>query len=180
MENVNEMERFHPLVYVFGVPPQDDASNDVRFEMACAECPTGENTSNQGAVKVQYPNRIPECEPVPRGVMSLSSGTTVEMITLERGFFRTSETSRDILECHRQSSCIGGNDATNYCAPGYEGPCEFDRRLETCPLKYIPEHSRCDVSHNTAMERQTVSACCLPVSYLFDSVGPLDEELTTP
>lgn len=105
------------------IEPQESASTKTRFEVACAECSTAASNTPEG-VEVRHENEIPSCKDLPTGAKAVASGTTVEGIVLETGYFRTSNDSHAVLECHRRRACVGGDDANNYCAIGYEGPCK--------------------------------------------------------
>ena len=74
-------------------------------------------------VEVQI-DEEPVCAEPPLGATAPLEGTTVANITLEKGYFRTSNKSHDILQCYQKHACLGGNDTDDYCAPGYNGPCE--------------------------------------------------------
>ena len=65
-----------------------------------------------------------DCKEWPTGVNSSSEGTLVTTLELRGGYYRTSNTSHTVLECHRQDSCVGGPNASEYCSDGYKGPCE--------------------------------------------------------
>ena len=67
---------------------------------------------------------VSDCKDIPKGAVPSSAGMTLATLELERGFYRTSSESHEVLECHRKDSCIGGLNASNYCAAGYEGPCK--------------------------------------------------------
>ena len=68
---------------------------------------------------------VPVCAVVPEGVNTTGdSGMTLETLNLMSGFFRTSDESREVLECYREEACMGGSIAGRYCAEGYAGPCE--------------------------------------------------------
>ena len=68
---------------------------------------------------------VPFCEVVPGGVNTTGiSGMTLETLNLMPGFYRTSNKSREVLECHREDVCLGGSNADTYCAEGYAGLCE--------------------------------------------------------
>ena len=52
-------------------------------------------------------------------------GVVVETLSIERGFWRASNKSEDILACYNADACNGGQTgADGFCAPGYQGPCE--------------------------------------------------------
>ena len=68
---------------------------------------------------------VPVCAVVPEGVNTTgNSGMTLETLNLMSGFFRTSNESREVLECYREEACKGGSNVGRYCAEGYAGPCE--------------------------------------------------------
>ena len=68
---------------------------------------------------------VPVCAVVPDGVNTTgNSGMTLETLELMSGFFRTSNESREVLECYREEACMGGSTAGSYCADGYAGPCK--------------------------------------------------------
>lgn len=54
---------------------------------------------------------------------SLTPNGTLETLDLERGYWRSSSTSREIRECYEADSCVGGTGG--YCGAGYDGPCEY-------------------------------------------------------
>ena len=68
---------------------------------------------------------VPVCELVPDGVKTTGhSGMTLETLDLMPGSFRTSNKSKEVLECYREEACKGGSIAGSYCEKGYTGPCE--------------------------------------------------------
>lgn len=68
---------------------------------------------------------IPVCADLPKGVNAASSGTTLSSLDLEKGYYRVSAESHVVVECLNEDACLGGRIAGQYCAPGYEGPCEY-------------------------------------------------------
>ena len=96
------------------------------FDTACYACSTVEDQIPDG-VQIARNDTFgtPSCIELPAGTIGLSSGTTVASLTLEAGYYRTSNESTVILECYRHEACIGGNKHGDYCAAGYGGPCEF-------------------------------------------------------
>ena len=68
--------------------------------------------------------KVPTCVELMEGTRASSSGTTVATLDLKEGYFRTSNESQVVVECLLEEACVGGIDAENYCADGYEGPCE--------------------------------------------------------
>lgn len=58
-------------------------------------------------------------------VASSDGGMTLSTLKLERGYYRTSIESGEILQCHREEACVGGVEPSGYCGTGYRGACEF-------------------------------------------------------
>ena len=81
---------------------------------------------------------VPVCVVVPEGVRTTGDpGMTIETLSLTSGFYRASYQSREVLKCHRKEACMGGSDASRYCAKGYAGPCEWFSLLITYYLKAV-------------------------------------------
>lgn len=87
------------------------------FDEVCVRCSAG----NLGDYRT---NGKPVCGDPPIGAIAEFSGTTVATLSLEKGYYRTSNQSHTILKCYQKEACAGGNNSANYCAPGYNGPCE--------------------------------------------------------
>ena len=76
---------------------------------------------------------VPLCEVVPEGGKTTGDpGITLETLDLMSGFYRTSNKSREVLECYREEAYLGGLNADTYCAEGYAGPCEEFYLLIAC------------------------------------------------
>lgn len=58
------------------------------------------------------------------GVQGGNAGLTLRTLELELGYYRTSSVSQDVLECYQEEACVGGNNASEYCAPGYRDACK--------------------------------------------------------
>lgn len=97
----------------------------------CARCTNvGEGVPNEQEVIV---DGVPVCVELPPGATALSKGATLETLTLEKGYYRTSSYSHDVHGCYNEDACVGGSNAENYCAIGYEGPCEYTRTNPRMP-----------------------------------------------
>lgn len=100
-----------------------------RFDHVCARCSSECNNVAAG-VTVGEETAVPVCDVVPTGSKSADvGGTTLETLELNPGYYRTSNRSHVVLECFRESSCLGGIDPNSYCADGYDGPCETEMVL---------------------------------------------------
>lgn len=81
----------------------------------------------------------PTCETIPVGVRPSSSVSTIETFDLEEGYYRVSNESSIVLQCYQEEACVGGTNASNYCATGYRGPCESsDRSYDTSIFHIFP------------------------------------------
>lgn len=50
---------------------------------------------------------------------------TLDMITIDKGYWRATNSSKNILACYHADACLGGLTGTpGYCLEGYEGPCK--------------------------------------------------------
>lgn len=96
------------------------------FDTVCNGCSTNADQDQLGA-EIDNESEIPFCKELPTGTTGRSSGTTVSSLTLEKGYYRTSNASVAIVGCYRQESCLGGDDPEKYCASGYGGPCECNK-----------------------------------------------------
>ncbi|CAN0218885.1 unnamed protein product [Ectocarpus sp. 4 AP-2014] len=107
------------------------------YEVACDACRPVEcstcTTSN--------PDEVELCEPVIEHTSSPTRNGTLETLDLERGYWRSSNTSTEIRECYEVDSCVGG--AGDLCAVGYDGPfCAVCAEGYTRGVGYTC--SRCD------------------------------------
>ena len=68
---------------------------------------------------------VPVCEFVPEGANSSgNAGMTLETLDIMSGYYRTSNQSRNVMECHGEEACVGGSNVDTYCAESYAGPCK--------------------------------------------------------
>ena len=113
---------------VFG--PRQNIS---RFDTVCQGCSDAANNTVPDGVEISNERETPSCQAIPSGTVATSIATTVESLTLEKGFYRTSKESDVVMECYRSEACLGGSDPDEYCAEGYEGACEC-RVPSTCTI----------------------------------------------
>ena len=98
------------------------SADNCRFELACAQCLDG-CESDLTDVTIDT-DTLPTCEPLPEGVRSSTTATTLQSFDIEEGYYRISTESPIVLECYQKDACIGGVNFSNYCAIGYDGPCK--------------------------------------------------------
>lgn len=92
------------------------------FDEVCSRCSGGLDGANDSEeVRI---DGFPVCAVPPVGAVASSSGTSVATLSLEKGYFRTSNQSHDVRKCYHEVACRGGSDANEYCTSGYTGPCE--------------------------------------------------------
>ncbi|GMH57983.1 hypothetical protein TL16_g02514 [Triparma laevis f. inornata] len=71
------------------------------------------------------------CKNVPEGVKMNVEAMTVVNLNVSRGFWRTDNSSYDVLQCLAPEHCIGGSDPERQCKEGHTGPlCAVDKFLE--------------------------------------------------
>ena len=110
---------------------QDPLEKSCRFNVVCARCSNGGDcVPDNVAIDDET---VPGCRTIPTGVHTSSTGITLADFNLKKGYYRDSNASPLILECYQPSACTGGTDATDYCAPGYKGPCKLRRRTDNTP-----------------------------------------------
>lgn len=68
---------------------------------------------------------VPECVELLKHAQSKEGNTTIEKLQIDKGYWRATANSKDILKCYNSDACKGGvTGAPDYCHPGYMGPCE--------------------------------------------------------
>ena len=55
---------------------------------------------------------------------SSGGNVTLQTLSIERGYWRATASSTEVLACYNADACLGGVTGTpGYCLDGYEGPC---------------------------------------------------------
>lgn len=71
------------------------------------------------------PPLVPQCTDVMLNTASEGGPITLEMVSIDKGYWRATNSSREVLACFNADACVGGLTGTaDYCLEGYEGPCE--------------------------------------------------------
>ncbi|CAN0406384.1 unnamed protein product, partial [Ascophyllum nodosum] len=133
MDNVNTCS-FHRNV--FNCEPQtflEFIKSDDAFQTVCDGCPETCFECSFGRAQGS-PTCTSLSEAGVEHATSLGGNTTVEGLDIHEGYWRATNTSREIFECFNKKSCAGGlTGASNYCLLGYEGPyCSI------CSKNYAP------------------------------------------
>lgn len=103
------------------------------FEQACTRCSTGGDGVINGD-KIQV-DGLPVCEAAPLGATFSPSGTTLETLVLDTGYYRTSNKSHVVVECYQREACVGGVDPGGICAVGYKGPCKGESFIYSLSIR---------------------------------------------
>lgn len=91
-----------------------------------------------------FEGKEPICLGELRHSTSAGGNTTLESLLIERGYWRATNTSMEILACYNAKACLGGlTGGKGYCSKGYKGPCEFGRTLHwPLHVETIPQHDK--------------------------------------
>lgn len=115
-------QKGHGLSPLFCLLPQTDDEN-YRYGIVCDGC-DGSDVECEGCT-IEDDHTIPVCSPLLEHTTSERGTATLERLVLNSGYWRATNTSRDILECFNKNACHGGvTGSKTYCSMGYEGPCE--------------------------------------------------------
>lgn len=145
------------------------------FDVACKGC----GASCQGCTFGESPV-VPICAQTMEHSTSSGRATTLTGVSINRGFWRATSNSEDVLPCYREEACHGGvTGSPEYCRIGYEGPCERRRfapllgiALATSKLyasRYRKENDE-RLSENTALflNHTDVNVMCIQIVSTFD------------
>ena len=117
-------------------------------EVACDGC----QTTCDGC-SFEEPALVPMCTAVMEHAFSDGGTDTLEMLSIERGYWRATPSSEDVLACYNTDACLGGvTGAAGNCLEGYEGPC-------TC------------LSHTPAVERVPLTLQSVPAFVMCAKTG---------
>lgn len=89
------------------------------FEAVCHGC----ETTCDGCVFVDG-LLAPVCTDVMDHSTSKGGNITLQSLSIEKGYWRPTASSIEVLACYNADACLGGVTGTSgYCLDGYEGPC---------------------------------------------------------
>ena len=101
------------------LPPAASKSGDF-YDAACHGC--GPDSICYGCVD---PPLVPTCTNVIPNTESNGGPVPLEMLSVDKGYWRATNSSTEVLACYNADACVGGLTGTpDYCLEGYEGPCE--------------------------------------------------------
>lgn len=90
---------------------------DVLFDTLCKDC-------DVPCEDCHFEGKEPMCSEELDRSSSPGGNITLELLFIEKGFWRVSNTSTIIRACYNEDACEGGvTGAQDYCRKGYEGPC---------------------------------------------------------
>ncbi|CAM9655567.1 unnamed protein product [Ectocarpus fasciculatus] len=94
-----------------------DTSGDP-FEAVCDGCPVACD-----GCSFDEPPVVPTCSDVMDHGASTGGNVTLETLSIDRGYWRATSSSKEILACYNADACLGGVTGTaGYCLESYEGP----------------------------------------------------------
>ncbi|CAM9601541.1 unnamed protein product, partial [Ectocarpus fasciculatus] len=92
--------------------------SDDLFETVCDGC----QTTCDGCAFAE-PLRVPMCTDLLEHSTSPDGKLTLEALSIQRGYWRATTTSEEVLACYHPEACLGGVTGTaGYCLEGYQGP----------------------------------------------------------
>lgn len=110
------------LLVPFSTPQSSSTVN--LFETLCSGCDVQQCEDCRFATGEDQPT-LPQCLPVMENARSTGGTVTLEMVSIEPGYWRATTTSDNVLACYNEAACLGGvTESPGYCLQGYEGPCE--------------------------------------------------------
>lgn len=103
-------------------PPYVWSFNDqyATYKESCKSCGGWEDCTD---CTIDVQRSAEECIATLAHTRSLETNGTLASLQLDPGYWRTSDTSSEILACYAASACRGGAH-DDYCDEGYKGPCE--------------------------------------------------------
>ena len=94
--------------------------NSSLYEILCNGCDEECQECN-----IERSRFIPVCTELLDHADSQGGTATLETLHADKGFWRATNKSRNVLECLNTKACRGGvTGDLDYCMAGYEGPCE--------------------------------------------------------
>lgn len=99
--------------------PQNAVADD-RYRIVCDGC----GVECKGCTITDC-SSIPVCSELLDHADSQGGTATLETLLLYPGYWRATNTSRNIVACFNKRACAGGKTGNpEYCSAGYTGPCE--------------------------------------------------------
>ena len=78
---------------------------------------------------VREGNIDPQCSITLEHTTSGKPGSTLNTLSVDKGYWRTTVDSDNILPCYNTAACLGGQTGSeNFCSDGYKGACENAKR----------------------------------------------------
>ena len=97
-------------------------ANQTSYETVCGGCGAQGKCSR---CIVKDSSHTPVCTDVFDHTDSQGGIATLETLILEAGYWRATNSSRQIMACFNKNACGGGLTRNpDNCSTGYEGPCE--------------------------------------------------------
>lgn len=127
------------------------------YEAVCSGCQTGCD-----GCSFEEPPLAPTCTVVMAHAFSAGGTDTLEMLSIERRFWRSTPSSKMILACYNADACLGGvTGAPGYCREGYEGPCKSCLFGVSPPLRTYGSVGCCFHEQSCMLRcERVVQVCC--------------------
>ncbi|CAM9133326.1 unnamed protein product [Ectocarpus sp. 8 AP-2014] len=140
------------------------------FEAICNGC----DTTCDGCVFAEG-SLAPICTEVMDHSTSDGGNVTLQTLSIDRGFWRASASSTEVLACYHADACLGGvTGASGYCEEGYEGPCASCSI--TCSLDaQVSCRTRCQL-----LRKLHKAGGCFPSPHLIGKLQRMDTSNTQP
>lgn len=112
-------------VHKFSVPCATSWQTDARFDTICKGC---ETWCGQCTIEGKEPICLEKLD----HSSAAGGNATIESLSIDRGYWRATNTSVDILPCYNPGACLGGvTGVKDYCHVGYRGPCKSGGTLDS-------------------------------------------------
>lgn len=96
-------------------------AGDIQYNTVCDGC---DNIECENC-KIKDGYSRPICSELLDHTDSRGGSARLETLVMEPGYWRATNTSKNILECFNMNACRGGvTGSSEYCLRGYGGPCE--------------------------------------------------------
>lgn len=124
---------FHPCyddVYLVSPCPQKEFGT-ARYDSICSGCPSWEDCQNCTVGELAS---APICSTALEHTTTNGSGSTLETLSVDEGYWRATSDSNTILPCYNVKACAGGQTGTEtFCNDGYSGACERNATVGVAP-----------------------------------------------
>lgn len=84
-----------------------------------------EGTTISSCKACSVPRESESCGDQPPHTEDSSGNLRIGDLAIKPGYWRDNPLSEEVLPCYNPDACLGGKtDTSDFCEPGYMGPCE--------------------------------------------------------